>query len=48
MTFKREDKDLCPKEMESIEKAVDDAGIRMVRPDKMEEWAEHLVRKLKS
>ena len=33
--------------MKSIENAVKDAGIRAIHPDKMEEWAEHLVRKLK-
>ena len=27
--------------------AVDEADIRWIHPDKMEEWAEHLVRKLK-
>jgi len=35
------------KDMESIRKAVEDFDIRAIHPDKMEEWAEHLVRKLK-
>jgi len=34
-------------ELESMRKAVEDSGIRAIHPDKMEEWAEHLVRKLK-
>ena len=34
--------------MTSIENAVKDSGIRAVHPDKLEEWAEHLVRKLKN
>ena len=40
-------KKLKTQEMESVRRAVDDYGIRAVHPDKMEEWAEHLVRKLK-
>ena len=42
-------KDKKPKkqEIESMKIAVDQAGIRAIHPDKMEEWAEHLVRKLK-
>ena len=35
-------------DMESIRRAVDESDIRSIHPDKMEEWAEHLVRKLKS
>lgn len=34
-------------ELESMRKAVEDSGIRAIHPDKMEEWAEHLVRQLK-
>ena len=41
------DRKLKTQDMESIRKAVDEAGIRAIHPDKMEEWAEHLVRKLK-
>ena len=48
MTLPSKSKKLCNEEMKSIENAVKDAGIRAVHPDKMEEWAEHLVRKLKS
>lgn len=48
MTLPSKSKKLCNKEMNSIENAVKDAGIRAIHPDKMEEWAEHLVRKLKS
>lgn len=46
MTLPKE-KNICPKEMSSIEKAIQDAGISAVHPDKMEDYAEHLVRKLK-
>jgi hypothetical protein len=48
MTFKREKEELCSEEIKSIEKAVEEQGIRAIHPDKMEDWAEHLVRKLKS
>jgi hypothetical protein len=48
MTFKREQKELCSKEIESMEKAVEEGDIRAIHPDKMEDWAEYLVRKLKS
>jgi len=41
------DRKLKAKDMESIRKAVEDFDIRAIHPDKMEEWAEHLVRKLK-
>lgn len=47
MTLPSKNKKLCNDEIKSIEKAVEDSGIRAVHPDKMEEWAEHLVRKLK-
>ena len=48
MTLPSKTKNLCNKEMNSIENAVKDSGIRAIHPDKMEEYAEHLVRKLKS
>jgi hypothetical protein len=48
MTLPSKNKKLCNDEIKSIEKAVEDSGIRAVHPDKMEEWAEHLVRKLKT
>ena len=41
------DRKLKAQELESIRKAVEDFDIRAVHPDKLEEWAEHLVRKLK-
>ena len=41
------DRKLKVQEIESIRRAVDEAGIRAIHPDKMEEGAEHLVRKLK-
>tara|TARA_Y100001968_G_C19258719_1_gene668137 strand:- start:95 stop:241 length:147 start_codon:yes stop_codon:yes gene_type:complete len=47
MTFPQDRKQLNTKEIESIRKAVEDSGILAIHPDKMEEWAEHLVRKLK-
>ena len=47
MTLPQDRKKLKSREMESIRKAVEGSGIRAIHPDKMEEWAEHLVRKLK-
>lgn len=41
------DRKLKTQELESIRKAVEDVDIRAIHPDKMEEWAEYLVRKLK-
>lgn len=41
------DRRLKVNELESIRKAIQDVNIRAVHPDKLEEWAEHLVRKLK-
>ena len=41
------DRKLKAQDMESIRRAVDEADIRSIHPDKLEEWAEHLVRKLK-
>tara|TARA_R100000005_G_C5001669_1_gene208905 strand:- start:1788 stop:1949 length:162 start_codon:yes stop_codon:yes gene_type:complete len=46
MSFKREEKSLKKEEIKSMENAVKDAGIGAIHPDKMEEWAEYLVRKL--
>ena len=42
-------KQLKTQEVESMRRAVEEseAGIRAIHPDKLEEWAEHLVRKLK-
>ena len=48
MTFKREQKELCSKEIESMESLVEEGDIRAIHPDKMEDQFEHLVRKLKS
>ena len=45
MTFKREQKELCSEEIESMEKAVEESGIVAIHPDKMEEFAEYLVQK---
>ena len=36
------------KEIESMEKATEDAGIVAIHPDKLEEFAAHLVNKLKN
>jgi|TARA_R110002020_G_scaffold281962_3_gene497596 hypothetical protein len=47
MTLKK-NKKLKIEEIESIRKAVQDSDIRSVHPDKLEDWAEYLVRKLKS
>lgn len=46
MTLPKE-KNICPEEMSSIERAIQDVGISAVHPDKMEDYAEHLVRKLR-
>ena len=46
MTLPKEKK-IKPEEINSIENAIKDSGIRAVHPDKMEDYAEHLVRKLK-
>ena len=43
MTLPSKNKKLCDDEIKSIEKAVEDSGIRAVHPDKLEEWAEYLV-----
>lgn len=40
-------KKICQKEMNSIESAVKDSGIVAIHPEKMEDYAEYLVRKLK-
>jgi len=47
MSLDPKKKKLKVEELESMRKAVEDAGIRAIHPDKMEEWAEYLVRKLK-
>lgn len=47
MTYKKTKKDISKHEMSSITKAISDYDIRAVHPDKMEEFAEYLVRKLK-
>jgi len=46
MSFDR-NKQLSEKEIDSMNLAVNDTDIRSIHPDKMEEFAEHLVRKLK-
>jgi len=46
MSFDR-NKQLSKKEIDSMNIAVNDTDIRSIHPDKMEEFAEHLVRKLK-
>ena len=40
-------KKLKIEELESMRKAVEDGGIQAIHPDKMEEWAEYLVKKKK-
>tara|TARA_R100001443_G_scaffold59221_1_gene69575 strand:- start:2387 stop:2530 length:144 start_codon:yes stop_codon:yes gene_type:complete len=40
-------KKLKIEEIESMRKAVEDAGITHIHPDKLEEWGEYLVRQLK-
>ena len=41
-------KKLTQTEKDSIEKAIEDADIRAVHPDKLEGYAEHLVNQLKN
>jgi len=48
MTHSSKAKKLETKEVESIENAVKDAGIRAIHPEKMEAFADYLVEKLKS
>ena len=48
MTLPSDGKKLTENEAKSIKIAVKDTDIRAIHPDKMEDWAEHLVRKLKS
>ena len=44
MTYKGKS---SPEEIESMEKATEDAGIVAIHPDKLEDFAAHLVNKLK-
>lgn len=46
MSFNRS-KRLSKEEIDSMSLAVNDTDIRSIHPDKMEDYAEHLVRKLK-
>ena len=41
------DRKLKTQDMESIRRAVDESDIRSIHPDKLEEFAAHLVNKLK-
>ena len=41
-------KKLTQTEKDSIKKAIEDVDIRAVHPDKLEEYAEHLVNQLKN
>lgn len=47
MSFDRQNQKLKDREIESIEIAVSEAGIRAIHPDKMEDFAEALVQRLK-
>ena len=47
MSLDPKKKKLKVNELESMRKAVEEGGITHIHPDKMEEWAEYLVRKLK-
>ena len=42
------DKKLKDEHIESMKIAVEQAGIRAIHPDKMEEFAEHLVQKARN
>jgi hypothetical protein len=41
-------KKIVKEEVDSIEHAVEEAGIRAIHPDKLETFAAHLVNKLKN
>jgi hypothetical protein len=47
MSLDPKKKQLKTQELESMRRAVEEGGITQIHPDKMEEWAEYLVRKLK-
>jgi len=47
MTLPSKAKRLTSKEIESIEIALNDVGIRAIHPEKMEAFAEYLVEKMK-
>ena len=42
------DKELKHEHIESMKLAVEDAGIQAIHPDKMEEFAEYLVQKVRT
>jgi hypothetical protein len=47
MSFNRNGKQIREQEIESMKIAVDQYNIRAIHPDKMEDFAEYLVQKLK-
>jgi hypothetical protein len=47
MTLPSQGKKLTSNEIESIQIAVNDVGIRAIHPEKMEAFAEYLVQKMK-
>ena len=47
MTLPSQGKKLTQNEIESITIAVNDVGIRAIHPEKMEAFAEYLVKKMK-
>ena len=47
MTLSSEDKKLTEIELQSIENAVKDSGIKAIHPEKMEAYAYQLVERLK-
>ena len=48
MTLPSEGKKLDKNEISSINNAINDAGIQLIHPQKMEAFADYLVSKLKS
>lgn len=48
MSFNRNGKQIREQEIESMKIAVDQYNIRAIHPDKMEDFAEYLVQKLKN
>ena len=48
MTLPKDGRKLDQNEIESIQNAVEEAGIPQIHPDKMESFAEYLVEKAKT
>ena len=47
MTLSMKDQKLTQEEVESIENAIEDAGVTTIHPSKMEAFAQYMVEKMK-